>query len=391
MLGRSGRDDLASEDELFDPAQYEKVRLPYLAAQTLPPRCYTAPAFFEREIERLFRRHWNLIGRAEQIADSGDYFTVDLAGVPIIVLRDDDGGLRALANTCRHRGSRLVSGAGNCRALTCPYHGWSYGLDGSLLAMAGMERTKDFERAEFALVPVRLAVWAGFVFVSFAADGPGLAEHLGNLVDHLGSHDGAAMVCTHVREYELACNWKLCVENQRESYHVATVHRASLKDQLPGQLDATGHWSGSYFRHEETIAARLGAPATLPRIATLEGPAAQGTYFIALYPGAFLVFTVDCMWWMSFRPLAPDRTKLVVGSCFAEAQTRAPGFDAIARDYYARTGQSHAEDNAATEYQQRGLASPHARPGRLGHREAGVHAFDNWILDQVLGPVPEPG
>ena len=375
---------MARDDDLFDPTHYERVRLPSLAAETLPPWCYTEPAFFTREIDRLFRRHWNLIGRAEQIAGAGDYFTVDLAGVPVIVLRDDDGALRAFANTCRHRGSRLVSGAGKCRALTCPYHGWSYGLDGSLLAMAGMEKTKKFDRAAFGLVPVRLAVWAGFVFVNFAEDGPELAEHLGNLTDHLRSHDGASMVCTQVREYDLACNWKLCLENQRESYHVATVHRASLKDQLPAQLEATGHWSGSYFAHEGTIAARLGAAAALPPIATLEGPAARGTFFIALYPASFLVFTVDCMWWMSFQPLAPDRTKLVVGSCFADAQTRDPGFEAIARDYYARTGQSHAEDNAATEFQQRGLASLHARAGRLSHREVGVHAVDNWILDQIL-------
>ncbi len=375
---------MASDRDLFDPVRYAAVRRPLLAAETLPPQCYTAPEFFAREVERIFRRHWNLIGRAEQVPGPGDFLAVDLAGVPLVVLRGDDGVLRAVANSCRHRGARLVSGSGTCRALSCPYHGWTYARDGSLLAASGMETTEGFDRADYGLAPIRLAEWAGFVFVCFAEDGPDLAAHLGNLPELVGSHRAETMVCTRLREYALACNWKLCLENQRESYHVATVHRTTLKDQLPVQLAATGHWSGSFFRHDGSIAARLGAAAILPPIESLQGPAAEGTYFIGLYPGSFLVFSIDCMWWMSFRPVAPDRTKVVVGSCFAEAAPRDPDFDAIVGGYYARTEASHPEDNAATENQQLGLASPHARPGRFSHREAGVHAVDNWILDQVL-------
>ena len=368
----------------FDPARYAKVRLPLLEAETLPPACYTDPAFFARETERIFRVHWNLVGRADEVPEPGDYCAIDLAGAPAIVLRDDGGELRAFANTCRHRGSRLVSENGNAKAISCPYHGWSYGLDGRLVAAAGMEKTGNFDPADFGLISLRIAERSGFVFLNFSADGSGIDDHLGNLPGYLGSHDARGMICVHRQVYDVACNWKLCLENQRESYHVATVHRGTLKDQLPEQLPASGNWSGSWFRHEGSIAAKLGAGKTLPAIPTLEGRAAQGTYFIGLYPASFLVFTVDCMWWMSFRPVAPDRTRVVTGLCFPEAATRRPDFEAILPDYTARTDASHPEDNRAAEMQQRGLASPHARPGRFSHREAGVHAVDNWILDRVL-------
>lgn len=368
----------------LDPARCAKVRLPLLEAETLPPACYTDPAFFAREMERIFRVHWNLVGRADEVPEPGDYFTIDLAGVPAIVLRDDDGGLRAFANTCRHRGSRLVSENGNAKAISCPYHGWSYGLDGRLIAAAGMEKTGNFDLADFGLISLRIAERSGFVFINVSADGPGIDDHLGNLPGYLGSHDARGMICVHRRVYDVACNWKLCLENQRESYHVATVHRGTLKDQLPEQLPASGNWSGSWFRHEGSIAAKLGAERTFPAIPSLEGRAAEGTYFIGLYPASFLVFTVDCMWWMSFRPLAPDRTQIVTGLCFPETATRRPDFEAILPDYVARTDASHPEDNRATEMQQQGLVSPHARPGRFSHREAGVHAVDNWILDRVL-------
>ena len=369
---------------LFDPALYERVRLPLLEAETLPPACYTDPAFFAREMERIFRVHWNLVCRSDEIPGPGDYRAIDLAGVPAIVLRDDNGGLRAFSNVCRHRGSRLVSENGTAKAISCPYHGWSYDLDGRLLAAAGMEKTKNFDPACFGLSPLRLAEWAGFVFLNFSSDGPGIDDHLGDLTGYLRCHEAEGMSCVHRRVYDVACNWKLCLENQRESYHVAVVHRGTLKDQLPEQLEASGNWSGSWFRHDGSIAARLGAGKTLPEIPTLEGRAAEGTYFIGLHPASFLVFTLDCMWWMSFRPLAPDRTQIVTGLCFPEGATRRPDFEAILSDYVARTDASHPEDNRATELQQRGLASPHARPGRFSHREAGVHAVDNWILDRVL-------
>ena len=371
--------------DIFDPVHYAKVQLPHLEAESLPPWCYTSQAFYDREVERIFMRHWNLIGRADRIPNPGDYVAVDLVGVPIIVVRGLDGEVRAFANTCRHRGSRLVSGDGNCRAITCPYHSWSYALDGTLIGVAGMEQTANFDTSTYGLTPVRLETWEDFLFVNFDDNGISLAAHLGDLPGHLRSHGLTDMVSVRRRDYDIESNWKLALENQRESYHVPTVHRASLKDQLTDQLVAGGNWSGSHLRHEGTIAARLGADQVFPRIASLAGRAAKGTYFIGIFPAGFFVFTVDCMWWMAFQPEGPARTKITVGSCFPKSTVERSDFDTIVEAYYARLDSSHPEDIGAMVLQQLGLASPHARPGRLSHREAGVHVIDNWILDQVLG------
>src|SRR5438270_7709088 len=113
---------MLAETDLFDPRHYEGVRRPLLDAETLPAWCYTSPAFYRREVERIFRKVWNFLGAADQIPNPGDYFTVTFAGVPIIVLRDGAGQLRAFANSCRHRGSELLSGSGNCKLISCPYH-----------------------------------------------------------------------------------------------------------------------------------------------------------------------------------------------------------------------------------------------------------------------------
>ena len=375
---------MRAAENIFDPAHYAGVRRPLRQAESLPPWCYTSRAFFDREIERVFRRHWLLIGHAGRIPDAGSYFTAEPAGAPIIVLRGLDGKIRAFANSCRHRGSRLVSGEGSCRAIACPYHGWSYALDGGLIAAAGMEQAAGFDAAAHGLIRVRLETWADFLFVNLDEGTVGLAGHLGDLPAQLGAHGRVDAVCVRRREYDVAANWKLCLENQRESYHVATVHRASLSDQYPDQLTARGAWSGSFLRHEGTIAARLDAETVFPPAIGPDGRALAGTYFVAVYPAAFFVFTADCLWWMAFQPLAPARTRIVVGSCFPRRTVERADFEAVVAAYFARLDRSHPEDNQAVIRQQQGLASPHARPGRLSDREAGVHAVDNWILDRVL-------
>jgi choline monooxygenase len=136
---------MLSEQELFDPRTYATTRAPALQAETLPPDAYTSEAFYRREVERIFLRDWNFMGRADLVPKPGDYFAVELAGVPIIVVRDQDGVVRAFANSCRHRGTVLTTGEGSCRAFKCPYHSWIYGLDGRLLGAPEMQQTADFD------------------------------------------------------------------------------------------------------------------------------------------------------------------------------------------------------------------------------------------------------
>ena len=371
---------------IFDPRHYERVRRPVLEAETLPPWCYTSHAFYEREIERIFRRSWNFVGRADEIARPGDYLAIDLVGEPLILLRDKAGAVRAFANTCRHRGTRLLSGQGNCRAIACPYHGWVYDLDGRLIAALGTEATRGFDAAEYGLVPVRVASWDGFLFINFDAEAEPLERHLGDLPQRFAAYNFSDMVCVRRRGYELACNWKLYVENSMEDYHTPIVHRQSIGAQETRfEEGGTGAWDAIFLPAARSIALLAEDMASaLPPIHGLSGKPASGTYFTVIYPSTFFATTQDCMWWLQEFPLAPDRTRISLGSCFPRETVARPDFRDKIEKYYRRWDIALPEDNAISERQQAGLQSHFARAGRLSAREPAIHRIANWVLDRVL-------
>lgn len=372
---------------MFDPAHYAAVRRPAMEAETLPPWCYTSRAFYEREIEKIFRQTWNMVGREELVPKPGDFFTLDLADIPIIIVRGRDNTVRAFSNVCAHRGTRLLDGTGNCGShITCPYHSWSYRLDGTLAAAAGMQDTINFDKGKNGLVPVRLESYGGFLFVNFNPNAESLVEYLGDFPDQLGSYNFDDLVCTRVKRYDIACNWKVYVENQREAYHVPTVHRTSLGPQPAVQIETRGNWSGSFIKKDSSEGVLRGEVAPFPRIPTLTGRAAEGINFALIYPHCFMGFSMDCVWWMECRPYGPSQTAVVVGSCFPKSTVARPDFEQNVEKYYRRWDVSHPEDNAISELVQRGLSSPLARPGRYAPLEKGVHRISNWILDRVIGP-----
>ena len=372
--------------DIFDPAQYAKVRLPPLQAETLPAWCYTSDEFYRREVDRMFMRGWNFVGRADELPNPGDYLALDMFGEAIMVVRDRAGTLGAFANTCRHRGTKLLEGQGRCTAIVCPYHSWTYALSGELIAAAGMEQTLNFDKRRYGLVPIRLETWDGFVFVSFDPAAPTLREYLGDLPERLASHGMGEMVCVRRREYELACNWKLYLENAMEEYHTPTVHRLSIGAQVTVRETPHGAWDGMFMPAEKTIAVLSEDIASaFPPIPTLDAKAAGGTYFIVVYPMTFFAFTQDCLWWLQQFPQGPTRTRVVIGSCFPRATVARPDFAERVEKYYRRWDKSLPEDNAISERQQAGIGSSFAQPGRLSHHEPLVHGIANWMLDRVVG------
>ena len=236
-------------ENIFDPALYAEVRKPFLEARHLPRWCYLSEEFYQRELERIFLRTWLFIDRLDAIPECGDYITVDTVAGPVIVLRDQGGVVRALANTCRHRGSRVLNGRGNCRSIVCPYHSWTYDLDGTLLRALGMEKSVGFEHARLGLKPIRLETWGGFMFINFDANSESLLDYLGDLTLRYASYKFEDMVCTRRTEYTVECNWKLLLENAHEDYHTATVHKGSLGLQLSEALPSpNGNWKRCFCR-----------------------------------------------------------------------------------------------------------------------------------------------
>jgi phenylpropionate dioxygenase-like ring-hydroxylating dioxygenase large terminal subunit len=278
---------------------------------------------------------------------------------------------------------------GNCRAFKCPYHSWAYALDGRLVAAPEMDETPHFDRTQYGLVAIRLEVWGGFMFINFDRNAGGLMEWLGGLPDLLASYDLDSLVCVRRKEYDLACNWKLYVENAMEAYHVHTVHRTSLRKQRgdePDVVPADGEYMALYKQHEGSRALLSEDQGKgFPRIAALAGKAAKGSFYPLAFPSTMFGCTIDCVWWLEMQPQGPLHTKLIVGSCFPRSTVERPDFNERVEYYYKRWSISIPEDNTASELQQRGLMSPFYQPGRFSHLEPLVHTFGNWVIDRVVG------
>jgi phenylpropionate dioxygenase-like ring-hydroxylating dioxygenase large terminal subunit len=233
---------------MLQPGIFQNVRKPALEAETLPPECYTSREFFDREVKSIFMKRWNFIGHDGQVAKPGDYMAFDLVGVPVIVARDRAGVIHAFANTCRHRGCRVISGTGNVRAFKCGYHGWVYNLDGRLTGAPQMEHSKGFDKADYGLFPVRLEKWGRFMFINFDKGAAPLKAQLGDLVDKLAPYNFDDMELVRRRELEVGCNWKIYYENVQEPYHTPHVHTTTLatKNEDEGATVMSGN-SGLLF------------------------------------------------------------------------------------------------------------------------------------------------
>ena len=373
--------------DLFDPTVYAGVRRPLREAETLPPACYTSPAFHAREVETIFMTGWNLVARTDWLAAPGAYLALTLVGVRFILMRGADGVLRGFANACRHRGARLLEGEGRCEHIVCPYHGWTYDTEGALTFANGMETAIGFAPEDYGLAPIRLAEWNGFVFVSFADDGPGLADWLGDLGDHLASYRLEDMLTVRREDYVVATNWKSYVENSMESFHHPTVHKYSVNNPRirkttvigdPGQYVLVQSDSGGETR------ALLPGDTGFPPIPTLEGPAALGSQYLLIYPCTMIGCDVDSMWFKQMVPEGPGRVRNIVAICFPRKTAARDDFETVAPRYFRRFATAIDEDNAIAERQFEGLSSPLARPGRFSEREPLVHVIDNWVLDRVL-------
>ena len=195
--------------------------------RTIPFDWYSDPAVLRLERERIFRRSWQYAGRTEQAGEPGGFFTCDLAGIPIVVVRDQEGGLRAFLNVCRHRGSLVCEGEGKRSSLQCPYHAWTYGLDGSLRAAPRSDRIPGFDKDALSLVPVSVDSWGPFVFVNPDADAEPLAETLAELPELLGNSGldlDSLRFLKRAGGPEYAANWKVCSENYLECYHCQVAH-----------------------------------------------------------------------------------------------------------------------------------------------------------------------
>jgi choline monooxygenase len=210
-------------------------------AQTLASRFYIDPAILEVEKEKLFRRTWQLVGTLSHpcgemngakrtIADPETYFTTEIAGEPLVIVRDKTGTLRAFSNVCRHRAGPIAQDSGCKNVFRCGYHGWTYTLDGRLIGTPDVEGVEFFDRSQMGMFPVRVEVWEQFIFVNFDADALPLSDYLGKIPQQAGGFDFSGLHSVERREYVINCNWKVYVDNYLEGYHIPIAHPGLMRE-----------------------------------------------------------------------------------------------------------------------------------------------------------------
>ena len=374
--------------DLLESGAFETVRRPPSQAESLPPRCYTSRAFFQTELERVFRPAWASLGRADRLAAGGDYAAIELAGVPLILLRDKAGRLRAFANSCRHRGTKLLEGSGRCRTVTCPFHGWVYGLDGALVHAPAMERAEGFALEDYGLLPLRLEERDGFLFVNLDGQAPGIDDWLGDFSAFHAPWRLGEMASARRREFEVACNWKLFLEVFNEYYHLKFVHARSIggiyhEPDAPEELD--GQFVTQFGSHDASSGLLEGdRDKAFPVIPGLEGRNRDGTRYSWVFPNIAFAASSEAIWVYEVSPLAPDRTWIGMTCAFPQATFEVEGFAERSAAYFERLDVAIAEDIEVLEQQQAGLASPFARPGRFSHLEPNVARFERWLAERCL-------
>lgn len=198
-------------------------------AATIPARLYNDPVYLELEEEKIFGRSWQLVGRTDQVRDSGQFFTADIGDEAIVVLRDGDA-LRGFHNICLHRAGPVATGCGKRQTLQCRYHGWTYNLRGDLLRAPEMEETKSFRPHDMHLLPVQVAAWGPLVFANLDLKAPPLEHFLEDIPQNTARFECARMSYVTSKSWTIDCNWKVYIDNYLEGYHVPVVHPSLYKE-----------------------------------------------------------------------------------------------------------------------------------------------------------------
>ncbi|HEY6064760.1 MAG TPA: SRPBCC family protein [Thermoanaerobaculia bacterium] len=348
-------------------------RLPHAA--TIPSSCYTDPASAGAERDRIFARTWQMVGREDQVASPGSYFTAEVAGEPLLVVRGGDGELRALSNVCRHRAGPVAKGEGTCGAFRCGYHGWSYALDGRLANTPEFEGVEDFEKSSVRLPQFRVETWLGLVFANLDDGAPPLRETLGDLAGELESRGLGEMRLAARKDWELDCNWKVYVDNYLEGYHIPIVHPGLMKeiDYARYETETSGFWS----LQKSPIKVREDA-----KLRRDPSESENDALFYWVYPNLMLNVYPDNFSTNRIVPLAPRRTLTVFEWFFLDPQ-RKEVQDTV-RQTIEFSDEIQREDVAICEAVQKGLESRTYDVGRFSvRRESGVHHFHRLYADAV--------
>lgn len=355
------------------------VAAPFERAHAMPKSVYTSPEFAKAEQEHIFAKDWLCAGRADALKAPGDYLTMEISGEPVIILRDRDGVLRGMSNVCRHRMSTLLQGRGHVRSIVCPYHAWTYNLDGTLRGAPAMTLNEGFCKEAIRLPQIRVADWHGWIMVTLNPDAPDIHDRLRDVEALVGHLDMASYTETFREEFRWATNWKVLAENFMESYHLPACHAGTIGGtcdlalmECPEGTDAFNyHW----IVKNDLVPLALAHPSNTK----LTGDERRITWLLAIYPALLITLTPGYFWYLSLTPDGAGHVKVLFGGGMSadwmadpEAQTHLASVKALLDDV-------QVEDKGCTEKVYRGLLAALSSPGPLSHLERPNFEFAQYI------------
>jgi len=351
----------------FDRADLEIV--PVTRSETIPSNWYTDPAFHGVDRDAVFARSWQNVGSLDQVRDAGQFLVGTVADNPVIVVRGQDGELRAFYNVCKHRGGPLALCDGKAKALQCQYHGWTYLLDGSLRGVPKMDRSELFDKKDFGLVPISVDTWEDQVFVHLGKDPEPVARTFAGITERIAPAKIAGLRLERRVEYEVGCNWKVYVDNFLEGYHVPFVH-----PELVSLFE--------YSQYRTEVFERYNLQWT-PLDASTPSPYSDGdekgqAYYYWVWPNYMLNILPGRLQTNVIEPMGPDRCRVVFRYYYREVESAAAKARAQADHDYSDKVQE--EDREICERVQAGLSSRAYDRGRFSpEMEEGVWHFQSLL------------
>ena len=359
------------------------VSVPFEQARAMPKSVYTSERFLDAELRHVFRQDWVCVGRADQLPEPGDYLTYELAGEPVVVLRDGAGALRAMSNVCLHRMSTLLEGTGRTRTITCPYHAWTYNLDGSLRGAPAMEGNEGFDRDAYCLPQIRCEEWLGWIMISLNPDAPPVAEHYAQVSDMIGDFAMEDYTQLFQETHIWDTNWKVLAENFMESYHLPVCHAGTVggvskleeMDCPPGLPTFNYH----YILKDPSFRLAVAHPSNT----RLQGDWRRTTILLAIYPSLMITLTPGYFWYLSLHPKGVGQVHITYGGGLSSDFMADPEAEALFARAKSLLDDVNAEDKGCTEKVFRGLCSDLAAPGHLSHLERPNYDFATYLAAKL--------
>jgi phenylpropionate dioxygenase-like ring-hydroxylating dioxygenase large terminal subunit len=380
--------------ELFD--SFEASVTSVDQACMLPAAVYTSEAFFRFELEAVYGHDWLCVGRTDQIRNHGDFLATEIAGEPMLIVRDRDA-IHALSAVCQHRGMVVAQKSGNQKRFTCPYHHWNYGLDGRLLGAPHMERTAGFNQADYCLPRLRTEIWKGFIFVNLDRNAAPLAPSLAE-IEPLLEHFELDVAVTRAGKTipDLPWNWKIMLENFNDPYHASHLH-APLQTFAPSGMSDFFDWREgmnhiSRIQHFTQIDGSFNPTkkCLLPVFPKLTEAERKRGMFVLVPPTLALAIVPDEIAYFIVKPQGASAITIEISYCFNPQALRDPMFEYLFAQAEAGVDNFNRQDVYANTMVHRGLVSRHARRGRYSWQEATLPQFNRWLVSRYRKYWPRP-